>query len=85
MRWVSSSELKAKLARYLRLVRQGEVVEVRDRGIPIATIRGIESTKRLVSDLPVKDPAGLAKLVSDVDCQVKTDAVGLLLKDRRQR
>lgn len=36
------TELKNKLNQYLRLVKQGEIVEVLDHGVPIARLQGIE-------------------------------------------
>jgi len=85
MKSVSTSELKAKLAKYLRLVRQGELVEIRDRGIPIATIRGIDKGQSLVTIPPSEEPSGIGKLKSQIENVPKTDIVGLLLEDRRKR
>ena len=85
MKWVSTSELKAKLAKYLRLVRQGEVVEVRDRGIPIATIRGVDKSSLLSTVPPSEDPSQIGKLFSGVKKSPRTDVVKLLLEDRRKK
>lgn len=52
---VSISELKAKLSRYLDLVRQGEEVIVTDRGKPVARIAPLRGT--------AADEARLAMLV----------------------
>jgi prevent-host-death family protein len=38
---VSVSDLKARLSKYLRIVRRGGEVQVLDRGVPIARITGI--------------------------------------------
>jgi prevent-host-death family protein len=43
-RSVSVSELKAQLSKYLRLVRQGEVVLVRDRNRVVARVEGAGPT-----------------------------------------
>jgi len=39
---VGSRELKTRLGRYLRLVKQGETVVVTERGRPIAELRPVE-------------------------------------------
>lgn len=41
MRRVSITELKNKLSQYLRLVKQGETVEILERSIPVAEIRAV--------------------------------------------
>ncbi len=41
MRRVSVTELKNALSRYLRLVKQGETVEIVERSVPIARIHGV--------------------------------------------
>lgn len=41
MRRVSVTELKNSLSRYLRLVKQGETVEVVERSVPIARLHGV--------------------------------------------
>lgn len=84
MRSVKTSDLKANLAKYLRLVRRGEAIEVLDRGNPIAVIRSADKTERWASVPPLKDPKGLSKLKSEVERSPKTDSVSLLLEDRRR-
>ena len=85
MKSVKVSELKANLAKYLRLARAGEAIEVLDRGRPIATLRGIGSEGELVTQPPAEDPAKLARLKSKVATPPKTDVVDLLIGDRRRR
>lgn len=41
MRPVSVTELKARLSRYLRLVRRGEEIEILDHGTPVARLVGL--------------------------------------------
>lgn len=41
MRSVGVTELKNRLSYYLRLVRRGETIEVRDRSIPAAILTGL--------------------------------------------
>lgn len=53
---VSVSELKAHLAKYLRLARRGVDVEVLDRGVPVARISGSQLS-------PSPDRERLARLV----------------------
>lgn len=84
MKSVKISELKANLAKFLRMVRGGETIEVLDRGRPIAVIRGTEKVDELRTIPPLKDPSGLAKLKSQVEHPPKLDVVQLLLEDRRR-
>jgi prevent-host-death family protein len=58
MKIVSVSELKAHLAKYLRLVRRGGEVQVSERGIPIARLIPIGD-----SALEEDDATRLARLV----------------------
>jgi prevent-host-death family protein len=46
MRQVSVTELKNKLSQYLRLVKRGEVIEILERSVPVAVLRGIDETAR---------------------------------------
>jgi prevent-host-death family protein len=48
---VSSRELKNRLGKYLRLVRDGEPVEITDRGRPIARIVPVEGSGTVDEDL----------------------------------
>ncbi len=51
MRRVSVTELKNSLSRYLRLVKQGETVEVLERSVPVARIHGVRGQAAGDSDL----------------------------------
>ncbi|MBI4405605.1 MAG: type II toxin-antitoxin system prevent-host-death family antitoxin [Deltaproteobacteria bacterium] len=84
MKSVKTSELKANLAKYLRLVRSGEMIEVWDRGHPIAVIGGIEKNHGFTTIPPLKNPADISKLKSEVAKAPKTDVVRLLLGHRRR-
>lgn len=42
---VSVTELKNKLSSYLRLVKQGETVEVMERSVPIARLQGLQQAQ----------------------------------------
>ena len=84
MKSIATSELKAKLAKYLRLVRQGEVIQIQDRGVPIATLRGIDRGTLSVIQ-PVMNPDRLGQLTSEVKQAPKKDVVELLIEERRKR
>jgi prevent-host-death family protein len=51
MRRVSVTELKNSLSRYLRLVKQGETVEIVERSVPVARIQGVRGQAAGDSDL----------------------------------
>ncbi len=85
MKSVKTSELKANLAKYLRMARSGETIEVLDRGQPVATIRGIEAETSFSTVPPLGDPRELSRLKSKVQSPPKTDVVGLLMDERRRR
>lgn len=91
---VSITELKNKLSSYLRLVREGEIVEIMDRSVPIARIESIKSTSsddavrdRLVRDgivAPARVKPKRALLETPpVPCQ--GDAVRALIEERGDR
>jgi prevent-host-death family protein len=46
MRDVSVTELKNKLSEYLRLVKQGEIIQVLERSTPIALIQAVRLDPR---------------------------------------
>jgi antitoxin (DNA-binding transcriptional repressor) of toxin-antitoxin stability system len=84
MKSVKASELKASLAKYLRLVRGGERLEILDRGVPIAIIQGVCDEEIRFSS-PAKDPRNLAKLKSKAKPTADYDIVDDLLEERRRR
>jgi prevent-host-death family protein len=51
MRRVSVTELKNALSRYLRLVKQGETVEIVERSVPVARIHGVRGQTAGDADL----------------------------------
>ena len=83
---VAISELKAKLAYYLRLVKAGEEIEILERGVSIATLMGKrEHAENLIIPAlapfeKIKNKKYLAKLEKGAD-----DPIDLLLGDRRKR
>jgi antitoxin (DNA-binding transcriptional repressor) of toxin-antitoxin stability system len=56
---VGTKDLKNRLSHFLRLVRDGDVVNVMDRGEVIAQLRRVESARSR------EDEAGLSQLARD--------------------
>ena len=86
MKRAAISELKAKLSRYLRLVKSGEDVEIQERGIPIAMLTAIrkESPDFLITR-PRKDAGLLGQRHFSVKPKNSFDSLSLLLEDRKKR
>ena len=84
MKSVKTSEFKAKLAKYLRMVRNGEEIQILDRGVPIAKVLGNNSSSEFKSRPPLKDPKTLAQLKSKARPVSEWDVVDVLVKDRRK-
>jgi prevent-host-death family protein len=85
MKVAAISELKAKLARYIRLVKSGEDVEIRERGIPVARLTSIRKESVLAITPPRKNPDSLAKYRFSVKPISKFDVLDLILEDRAKR
>lgn len=85
MKTAAISELKAKLARYIRLVKSGEEVEIHERGVPVARLTSIRKEAILTITPPRKNPASLAKYRFSVKPAAKFDVVDFLLEDRARR
>lgn len=93
MRRVTVTELKNSLSKYLRLVKQGETVEVLERSVPIARIHAVEERHgeshlhRLVRDGIVSEAK--TQLVKDVlnkpAIRCRVDPVKILSEERRKR
>ena len=84
MKSVSVSELKAKLARFLRLVKTGEEIEILERGSPIAKLTVLKNKTRLNTRQPLKNPKMLAKLHFKTKHESDFDIVDFLIQDRRR-
>ena len=82
---VKSSDFKAKIAKFLRIVKAGEVVQILERDTPIARVTNIPSSRALNYLKPSKSMNGLAELVSKVKSSPKIDVVETLLEDRKKR
>ena len=85
MKAVKTSEFKAKLAKYLRMVRNGEEIQILDRGIPIAKVSNNGALTDFKSRSPLKDPKSLSQLKSKVSPIEEFDVVDFLLEERRKR
>ncbi len=82
---VGVSELKSKLSKYLRLVKNGEEIEVEERGFPIAKLTNLKNQTPLLIRRAQKDPKGLAQIKSTAHGKKDFDVVSLLLEDRKKR
>jgi prevent-host-death family protein len=92
---VSITELKSKLSAYLRLVKEGEVVEILERSVPIARIQAITDASstaddvrdRLVREGLITPPSTLpARELLDVPpVPCGADAVRALIEQRGDR
>ncbi len=95
MRRVNVTELKNRLSRYLRLVKQGEVIEVLERSVPIARIestarrprRGREDLARLVREGVVASPpeSDAGELLRRTPVPCRGDVARVLIEERRRR
>ena len=70
MKTIGIRELRQHASRYLRMVRDGETIEVTDRGEPIAMITPVRKNEsayeRLVREgviIPAQEPGGIAGIV----------------------
>ncbi len=86
---VSASQLKAKMGRYMRAVRDGKQVVVTDRDRPVARLVPFEPAERvaaLQASQP-RDPAAppLGEVVVRAISFRGTDTTALLQEDRARR
>lgn len=85
MKKAALSLFKAHLAKYIRLVKSGEQIEIQDRGVPVA----------ILSSLLFKNESGitpartnsreLARMKFSAKTNGEIDIVSLLRKDRDKR
>lgn len=85
MKVAAISEFKSKLAKFLRMVKTGEEVEIRERGVPIAKLSSIKSTPNAITIPPRKDPARLSKIQFSVKTANDFEVVEFLMEDRNKR
>lgn len=89
------TELKNQLSKYLRLVKEGEVVEVLERKVPIARLEGIPKSsppqndvrERLIRDGLVSPARGKPSrdLLDAPPLPCPVDAVRILVEERGDR
>ena len=90
MRQVSVTELKNKLSQYLRLVKQGETVEILERAVPVARLQRIDQgagspdgvLDRLLRDGVVTRAQRKARRLQSPPVPCKGDAVRTLIEER---
>ena len=85
MKKAALSELKAKLAKYIRLVKAGEQIEVQERGVPIAIISSILARTRSPIIPPRRDPKHLSNMRFTAKTEDEIDVVKLLREGRDKR
>ena len=81
---VSTAELKTRLGRYLRMVRNGETVDVTSHRHSIAHLVPSSPEKGLAVIEPTRPMRDL-KALTAVPLQKKVDGVSVLLEDRSRR
>jgi prevent-host-death family protein len=89
------TDLKNRLSHYLRLVKQGESIEVHDRSVPIARIQGIPppsgrdraQLERLLNDGVVSPAARkpVRGFLENPPVECRTDPVKVLIEERGDR
>ena len=81
---VSTAELKTRLGRYLRMVRNGETIDVTSHHHSIAHLVPSAPEKDLEVIEPTRPMRDL-KALTAVSLRKKVDGVGVLLEDRSRR
>ena len=79
------SEFKAKLSKFIRLVKSGELVEIQERGVPVAILSSIQKQPRSLITPPRVDPKKLSKMKSSISVNREIDVVKILREDRNKR
>jgi prevent-host-death family protein len=85
MKVVAISEFKAKLSKYLRLVKSGEEIDIRDRGIPVAVLSAVKSIRPPEFIPPRRNPSHLAQMKFSAQIDSSVDVVAMLLEERKKR
>ena len=83
MKIAAISEVKARLAKYLRMVKSGEQVEIQERGVPVAILTSVHEATGAQITPPTSDARHLSKMRFSVKPKRSFDVVDLLLADRR--
>ena len=84
---INIAEFKARMGKFLRLVRSGIEVVLLDRGHPVARVTPyVEGAAgKIAIQKPTRDPKGLARLSFAAKKGRRTDSVAMLLEDRKSR
>lgn len=85
MKHASVSELKARLSEYLRAVRSGEVVEVRDRDRGIAKLVPLDAIDDDFRIIDAEHPEHARRKIKPVRPLRAADSTALLRRDRDSR
>jgi antitoxin (DNA-binding transcriptional repressor) of toxin-antitoxin stability system len=87
MHSVNIAEFKAKMGKFLRLVRSGVEVILLDRNHPIAKVTPFskEQETKVSVRKPIQDPKELRNLSFTPRKGRRTDSVSFLLEDRKSR
>jgi prevent-host-death family protein len=85
MKVAAISEFKSKLARYLRLVKAGEQIEIQERGVPVAIVHPIKKTSSLLILQPRKKAALLGQMSFSLKPKMNFDIVKDLIEERKKR
>ena len=85
MKAVKIADLKSHLSEHLRKVRAGATLTVLDRRTPVARLVPIDSGDDVTISLPDEEAPPVGRIKMPPASKVRTDAVALLLRDRRNR
>lgn len=85
MKSVKVSELKAKLAKYLRMVKQGEKITVLDRNLPIAEIVSLTKAEDLVTQRSNLTFAEALRGMPVLEETINVNSLALLREERSRR
>jgi len=85
MKSANVSELKSRLSEYLRAVRGGETIEVRDRDTAVARLVPLDASEDDFRVVAALHPEWARRKVVAVRPRRKTDSTRLLREDRDSR
>ena len=92
---VGSRELKNRLGKYLKLVRQGETIQITDRGTPVGCITPVTDSTALVDEqlsklissghvrMGVTQPASRRRAFRPIRLKPGLSTTEMLAEDRR--
>lgn len=90
---VPITELKANLAKYVRMARRGVEVQVLERGVPVARLVGVYkgvgdealAVERLVSAGVVRSGSGGMRALLERRIRASADLTGAIAEERTDR